>query len=536
VRKGWLAGGPLAEHRCHVLTPKWNRSQIDGKGANRGVSLLAVVRPPAWRTLHPAAWVIAAVLIGLTVGCGSPAAVGASSASCTPPSKPPATGPRWIPASFVTKVVAHGGLACIVGNGFGASSGAITFFTGWSNQPAAAVIRSWSNTFIEVTVPSTAATGPVEGQTSSGEAFYAGPAYVLEAPNGVAKLTASPVQATLAGQPVSVRLLAHDSGGRAVKGAMVSLSDGLGILSCTTDASGSCGLAIEPFQSATLIAISGTAWTEVNVPVTQPPDENMTLTTSSHALLAGETATVSATVTDVAGHPIRNQEVDFSTGSQAVALISPSSSFTDGTGVATTTITSKSPDWVVVEAETNDHATVAAVDVSWSTSVVSSIAPDSGPLGGGTTVTIVGRGFVPGAQVYFGNQQAKAVTFVNATTFRAISPVGEGGVDVRVTEAGSTSSDEPADVFTYGPPGVMGLSPSTGPSAGGTRVTISGVGFAIGAQVFFGAVACTQVRVTSSRSIEVIVPSGTPGTVDVTVATPAGTSIRSPSDRFTYTS
>jgi hypothetical protein len=293
---------------------------------------------------------------------------------------------------------------------------------------------------------------------------------------------------------------------------------------------------MEPFQSATLIAISGTAWTEVNVPVTQPPDERMTLTTSSHALLAGEPAMLSATVTDVAGHPIPNQEVDFSTGSQAVAVISPSSSPTDGAGVATTTITSTSPDWVVVEAETNDHATGAAVDVSWSTSVVSSIAPDSGPLGGGTTVTIVGRGFVPGAQVYFGNQQATAAAFVNSTTFRAISPVGEGGVDVRVTEAGSTSSAEPADVFTYGPPGVMGLSPSTGPSAGGTRVTISGVGFAIGAQVFFGAVACTQVRVTSSRSIEVIMPSGTPGTVDVTVATPAGTSTRSPSDRFTYTS
>jgi len=495
-----------------------------------------VVHRPAWRAVQPATGVIVAALLGFTLGCGTHGAVGASSASCTSPSKPPASGTRSIRASFVTKVVARGGLACIVGNGFGAKSGTITFLSGESNQPAAAVIRSWSNTFIEVTVPSTAATGPVEGQTSTGEPFYAGPAYVLEAPNGVGKLTASPVEATLVGQPVSVRLRARDSGGRAVTGAKVILSDGLGSLSCTTDAAGSCELTVELFQSATLIAISGTAWTEVNVLVTQPPDERMTLTTSSPALLAGETATLSATVTDVAGHPIPNQEVDFSTGSQAVAVISPSSSFTGGTGIATTTITSKSPDWVVVEAETNHHATGAAVDVSWSTSVVSSIAPDSGPLGGGTTVTIVGRGFIPGAQVYFGNQQATAVTFVASTTLRAVSPAGEGGVDVRVEEAGSDSDAQPVDVFTYGPPVVTGLSPSTGPSAGGTRVTISGVGFAIGAQIFFGAVACTQVRVTSSRSIEVIVPSGTPGVVDVTVATPAGTSTRSPSDRFTYTS
>jgi len=493
-----------------------------------------VVSQPAGRTLQPAAWLVMAALLGLIVSCGTHAATGAGSASCTPPTKPPATGPGWIPASFATKVVAPGGLACIVGNGFGAKAGGITFFTAGSNQGASAVVRSWSNTLIDVTVPSTAVTGPVEGQTSSGEPFYAGPAFVLDAPNGVAQLTASPLQATLAGQPVSVRLLARDAGGRAVKGARVVLSDGLGSLSCATDASGSCDLTIKLIQSATLIAISGTAWTEVTVPVTQPPDERMTLMTSSPALLAGETATLTATVTDAAGHPIPNQEVDFSTGSQAVAVISPSSSFTDGAGVATTTITSKSSDWVVVEAETNDHATVAAVDVSWSTSVVSSIAPDSGPLGGGTTVTIAGRGFVPGAQVYFGNQQATAVTFVGSTTLRAVSPAGEGGVDVRVEEAGSDSDAQPVDVFTYGPPIVVGLSPSTGPSAGGTRVTISGAGFAIGAQVFFGSVACTQLRVTSSRSIEVIVPSGTPGTVDVTVATPAGTSTRSPSDRFTY--
>lgn len=495
-----------------------------------------VVPPPAGRTLQPATWLIVAALLSLTVGCGTRAAVGASSASCTPPSKPPATGPGWIPASFATQVVARGGLACIVGNGFGGKPGQITFFAGTSNQPSVAVIRSWSNTLIEVTVPSTAATGPVEGQASSGEPFYAGPAYVLDAPNGVAKLTASPVKATLAGQPVSVRLLARDSAGRAVKGAHVILTDGLGSLSCTTDASGSCELTLKPFQNATLIAISGTAWTQVNVPVTQPPDERMTLTTSSPAVLVGETVTLRATVTDVAGHPIPNQEVDFSTGSQALAVISPTRSLTDSTGVATTTITSKSPDWVVVEAETNDDATGAATDVEWSTSIVSSIAPESGPLGGGTTVTIAGRGFVAGAQVYFGNQQAASVAFVSSTTLRAISPAGEGGVDVRVTQAGSTSSAQPVDVFTYGPPVVMGLSPSTGPSAGGIRVTIDGVGFAIGAQVFFGSIACTQLRVTSSRSIEVVVPPGTPGTVDVTVATPAGRSTRSPSDRFTYSS
>jgi len=489
----------------------------------------------AGRTGRSATGVIVAVVLGLTVGCGTHSAVGASSVSCAPPSKPSATASP-IRASFATKVVARGGLACIVGNGFGAKAGNITFWTGGSDPGMVAVIRSWSDTLIEMTVPSRAVTGPVQGRTSNADSFYAGPAYVLDAPNGVARLTASPVKAILAAEPVSVRLFARDSGGRAVHGARVILTDGLDSLSCTTDASGRCELTIQPIQSATLIAISGTAWTEVMVPVTQPPDQTMTLITSSAALLAGERAFLTATVTDVAGHPVPNQEVHFSTQSQHAAVISPSRSFTDSAGAATTTITSASPDDVVVEADTNDNATIAVLDVSWSTSLVSSISPASGPLRGGTNVTIAGRGFLPGAQVYFGNQQAMSVTFVASTRLRAVSPAGEGAVDVRVEEAGSDSSPQPVDVFTYGPPVVMGLSPAAGPSAGGTRVTISGVGFAIGAQVFFGSVACTQLRVASSTSIQVIVPSGTPGTVDVVVTTPAGTSTRSASDRFAYSS
>ena len=477
-----------------------------------------------------------AVVLGLTVGCGTHAAVGASSVSCAPPSKPPATSPRWIPASFAHQVVARGGLACIVGNGFGVKAGEVRFWTGGSDAGVAAVVRSWSATLIEVTVPSRAVTGPVLGRTSQGESFYTGPAYVLDPPNGVARLTASPAETVLAGRPVPVRLFALDSGGRAVKAARVILTDGLASLSCTTDASGSCELTIQPIQTSTVIAISGTAWTEVKVPVTQPPDQTMTLIASPPALLAGETATLTATVTDVAGHPIPNQEVDFSTQSHHVAVLSRSRSFTGSTGAATTTITSASPDDVVVEADTNDNSTIATVDVSWSTSLVSSISPVGGPLRGGTSVTIAGRGFVPGAQVYFGNQRAMSVTFVASTRLRAVSPAGEGAVDVRVEEAGSDSSPQAVDVFTYGPPVVIGLSPATGPSAGGTRVTISGVGFAVGAQVFFGSVACTQLRVTSSTSIQVIVPPGTPGSVDVTVTTPAGASTRSASDRFTYSS
>jgi hypothetical protein len=52
-------------------------------------------------------------------------------------------------------------------------------------------------------------------------------------------------------------------------------------------------------------------------------------------------------------------------------------------------------------------------------------------------------------------------------------------------------------------------------------------------EVFFGAVPITTYTVNSGGSITALSPPGT-GTVDVTVATPSGTSSLSSADVFTY--
>jgi hypothetical protein len=82
-------------------------------------------------------------------------------------------------------------------------------------------------------------------------------------------------------------------------------------------------------------------------------------------------------------------------------------------------------------------------------------------------------------------------------------------------------------------PSVMAVSPSSGPSSGGTAVTISGTGFSGATAVMFGnrqasfsAAGDSMVTATS--------PGGAAGTVDITVATPYGTSRVVPADRFTY--
>ncbi len=66
-------------------------------------------------------------------------------------------------------------------------------------------------------------------------------------------------------------------------------------------------------------------------------------------------------------------------------------------------------------------------------------------------------------------------------------------------------------------PTVTGISPSSGTTAGGTAVTITGTGFVSGASVKLGGTTATNVTVTSSSTITATTPAHAAGTVDVVV-------------------
>ena len=168
---------------------------------------------------------------------------------------------------------------------------------------------------------------------------------------------------------------------------------------------------------------------------------------------------------------------------------------------------------------------------------VTSISPTSGPTTGGTPVTITGTGFVSGATVMFGTVTATAVTVSSATSITATSPAESAGtVNVTVTTAGGTSATSSADQFTYKVtvPTVTSISPTSGPTTGGTSVTITGTNFVSGATVMFGTVTATAVTVSSATSITATSPAESAGTVNVTVTTAGGTSATSSADQFTY--
>ena len=149
---------------------------------------------------------------------------------------------------------------------------------------------------------------------------------------------------------------------------------------------------------------------------------------------------------------------------------------------------------------------------------VTALSATSGPLAGGTSVTITGTGFIgqPGTSlsVNFGGSPATNVTLVSATQITATSPANTvaGAVDVTVNDLGGTSATSAADQFTYlAVPDVTGVTPAVGPLAGGTTVSITGVGFTGGTTVKFGALAATNVVVASSTQLHGHQPRGIGG-------------------------
>ena len=154
---------------------------------------------------------------------------------------------------------------------------------------------------------------------------------------------------------------------------------------------------------------------------------------------------------------------------------------------------------------------------------VTSIFPPSGPTAGGTSVTITGTGFASGATVTIGGNAATGVTYVSATSIKATTPAGTVGSANVVVTVSPNSSPPLSGGFTYEvTPTVTGVTPSSGPTAGGTKITITGTGFVTGATVTIGGIAATVVTVVNTTSIIATTPAGTAGAQSVIVTTPGG--------------
>ncbi len=171
---------------------------------------------------------------------------------------------------------------------------------------------------------------------------------------------------------------------------------------------------------------------------------------------------------------------------------------------------------------------------------ITKIAPASGPEAGGTSVHVTGSALTQtGATtaVTFGGTAAASVSDMTGSSLKAVSPAGTGtqNVTVTVTLPGGETATSNGLPFLYVPaPTVTSVSPTSGPVAGGTDVTVTGTHFQPGAQVLFGPSDGSTnlsddstgrpVSVLSSTSILVTAPPGIVGATNVVVLNPDGQS------------
>ncbi|MFF4485945.1 IPT/TIG domain-containing protein [Streptomyces sp. NPDC001544] len=155
--------------------------------------------------------------------------------------------------------------------------------------------------------------------------------------------------------------------------------------------------------------------------------------------------------------------------------------------------------------------------------VVSSVSPTQGPASGGTTVTVTGSGFTGATAVRFGAASATSFTVVSSTQITAVSPPGNGPVNVTVTTSQGTSSQ--SVLFTYvtvSAPTLTSLAPTQGPV--GTSVTLTGTNLTGATAVRFDGVAASSFTVDSATQITAVAPAHAAGASAVTVTTAGGTS------------
>ncbi|MDT4926926.1 MAG: hypothetical protein QOG01_4639 [Pseudonocardiales bacterium] len=159
----------------------------------------------------------------------------------------------------------------------------------------------------------------------------------------------------------------------------------------------------------------------------------------------------------------------------------------------------------------------------------------SGRMAGGTRVVIQGTGFSHITGVYFGGVRATGLDVLSYGRIAVHAPPhAVGRVAVRVFTTHGNSSATGA-YFTYvAPPTVTSTTPTSGPTAGATLITVHGTDFTQVRQVTVGSAAAQLVKVISSTSLQVVTPAHVAGSVSVRVTTSYGTSPTSAGGAFTY--
>lgn len=152
------------------------------------------------------------------------------------------------------------------------------------------------------------------------------------------------------------------------------------------------------------------------------------------------------------------------------------------------------------------------------------VTPGSGPVTGGTPLTLRGTGFAPGTTVQVGSFAAGTVDVRSGTELTCVTSAGTLGlfaVTVTHPDAGSVTVSD-AFEYTDADPTLTQVAPTTGSTLGGTTLTLTGANFVTTTTVEVDGVAAGTVDVVSATELTCVTASHAAGLVSVTVRNPSG--------------
>jgi YVTN family beta-propeller protein len=152
-----------------------------------------------------------------------------------------------------------------------------------------------------------------------------------------------------------------------------------------------------------------------------------------------------------------------------------------------------------------------------------SISPNTGPRGGGTTVTIKGRGFLGTTAIRFGIRPATDFAVLSDTTLTVTVPSAtRSAVPVTVTASGGTAIV--GQYYYRRLPVVDQISATSGPMNGGDTVTLTGQRFVGVKTVRFGTLDALATVLSDTLLTVTVPPSALAHAVPVYLVNPGGVS------------
>jgi hypothetical protein len=273
-----------------------------------------------------------------------------------------------VSGSLSSTTATVGQTVTITGHGLGATRGTVQFWTG--SGYASGSIVGWGPTAagfdaVQVTVPSSATTGEVYLTTSAGVTVPVGGLTILGVPNGVTALAVNtPSAAPIDGQTAAIQVTALNKK-TPVAGVAVTLSDGQGTSTLTTDSRGSATFSYAGVDQRDLVVYSGSASNAFHIAFQLPPAVSLALSASLSSAVVSQTVTISATVTNASGAPLANQSVTFGLMGSASASQSATTAQTNAAGLASITVSSTTPGITLVTAATNFDFAWKGTAVTW---------------------------------------------------------------------------------------------------------------------------------------------------------------------------